>query len=54
MTEASPEVVPEVEVAAKVERKVTMGVERRRSMRWKRSETSGEEKMVIGSTTLNG
>ena len=54
MTEASPGVVPEVEVAAKVETKVMMGVGRRRSMRWRRSGTSGEGMTVIGSTMSNG
>ena len=54
MTEASPGVGPGVEVEAKVAAKVMMGVGRRRSMRWKKYETSAEARMVIGSTMLNG
>ena len=54
MTEASPEVGPGVEVVARVETRVMMGVERRRSMRWKKYETSAEARMAIGSTMLNG
>ena len=53
MTEASPEVGPGVEVVARVETRVMMGVERR-SMRWKKYETSAEARKAIGSTMLNG
>ena len=54
MTEASRGVGPGVEVVAKAETKVTMGVKRRRSMRWRRYGTSAEERKVIGSTMSNG